>query len=254
MRLWRRMAAVAIVIPATVLTAVPAFGAGSGYEPTGSPPSSAIAGGFTSVTTTETLASVGGTVSGSADGSTCSVSIPSGAFPNGVQVVLSGAPPATINAGPAQSVVADCSVVMLDPNTGMELPGPFGQRVLVVVDANQISAKSVVLEISTPGVTHPAPNASTTAGQANVALTSNANLAVIAEGAATTPQPASTTPVSSPTSPSTPLAFTGVGPGYLVIALIGSSMLALALLFTTSWVVVRRRGRRNMSTRDSLWV
>jgi len=117
----------------SALIAGPALSAGAGYGPSQSPPASALAAGFNTTITAQTLPATGGTVTGSADGSTCTVSIESGTFANGVEVVLSGAQPSSINAGSGTTVVADCSATFLDPNTGNPLSGPFSPSVTMTI-------------------------------------------------------------------------------------------------------------------------
>jgi hypothetical protein len=195
-----------------------AFAAGSGYGPT-APPPSAVAGGFTSIVTTQTVTSAGGTVTGAAFGATVTVTVPAGSLPNGGQVVLSAGSPGSIDAGSGSTVVADISVVFLDPNTGSKLPGPFSPPITVTISDPSIKAGDSMVIVTAPGQTTTVPGAQVTAGQALVAFTTDPNFAVVQS---------STTSVSGATVAPTGEPFLGEGliAGALVAA--GAAGLVLA--------------------------
>lgn len=210
-----------------VLAGAPAFGAGSGYVPT-TPPGKAGSAGFSSIVTAQTVPSSGGTVTGSANGATCSVTVPAGAFPNGAIIVISAGAPSSINAGSGNTVVTDFSIVALDPNSGALLSGPFGAALTVTISASGITSSSTVVNVTAPGVTS-AVNAQVSQGQAVVSVTADPNLAVL-QGHSTTGS------VTSATSGQ--LAFTGVGPGIGLLGLLGlgATLLGLAAF---GWLRVR---------------
>lgn len=207
-----------------VLVATPAWAAGSGYGPS-SPPSQAIAAGFTAVVTAQTISASGGSVTGTANGATCVVTVPAGAFPNSGEVVISAGAPSSINAGTGKTVVTDFSVIVVDPDTGVLLSGSFASAITVTISHPAITSGDSVVNVTSPGVTSPV-GAQVSQGQAVVSVTSDPNLAVIAGS--------STTQTSTVTTGSGSLAFTGPGPGLFVLGMLGvglalSGLLGLAL-------------------------
>ena len=193
-----------------------AFAAGSGYGPS-TPPTQATAAGFTSIVTAQSVTSSGGSVAGSANGGTCTVSVPAGALANGGEIVISAGAPASINAGSGITVVVDFSLMVLDPNTGAVLSGAFAKPITVTIGDSAITSTDTVVNVTAPGATTPVTGAQVSQGQAVVSVGSDPNLAVVS-----TPTPG--VPVVSSNS----LATTGAGPGLTLLALAGVVLILLA--------------------------
>ena len=209
----RALAIIGVILVAG-LVAEPAFGAGSGYAPS-APPPQATGAGFTSIVTAQTVTSTGGTVTGAANGATCTVAVPAGAFPNGGEVVISQGSPGAINAGSGVTVVADFSVIVLDPDTGASLAGPFVPPITVTIGDADINASDTVVNVSAPGVTTPVTEAHVSTGEAVVPVSADPNLAVVRSSAP-----------SVATSPASSLAVTGAGTGLALLLLVGLLLLA----------------------------
>jgi hypothetical protein len=171
-------AAVAAVL-CVLISGSTAFAAGSGYGP-GSPPPSAAAGGFTKIITTKTLHSSGGTIKGSANGATVVVVVPKGALPQGGQIVLSDGPPKKIDVGKNLKVLADFSVVVLNPNNGARLSGPYMRAITVTIHDSAIRHGDKVVVVVKPGHITTISRAVISKGLATVTFTTDPNFAVVA--------------------------------------------------------------------------
>jgi hypothetical protein len=161
----------------TLLTSSTAFGAGSGYGQ-GAPPSAA-AGGFTRVITTKTIAKSGGTIRGSANGATAMVLVPAGSLPKGGQIVLTAGSRKSIDVGPRFALVADFSVVILNPRTGAKLAGPFHPPITITIHDLSIVPGDLIGVLIEPGHVTVVPDAQVTRGQAVIAFTHDPNYVVI---------------------------------------------------------------------------
>lgn len=214
------------------LPAAPTFAAGSGYGPSVPPPAVASAG-FTSIVTAQTITSSGGTVTGSSNGGTCTVTVPSGSFPNGGEVVISAGTPSSVDAGSGNTVVIDFSVSVIDPNTGADVSGPFSPPITVTITYSGISSGDTVEDVSAPGVASAIAGAQVTPGEVVVSLSSDSNLAVIA----------TTTSTAAVTAAAGALAYTGLGPDFRVLGLIGLviSFLGFLSLFALRLSELTRR-------------
>ena len=159
-----------------------ALAAGAGYGPS-SPPPSATAAGFTNIVTTQTFPESGGTVSGSANGATATVTVPAGSAPDGAQVVVSAGPPTSIDVGSGNSVIADFSVVLLDPSTGTKLTGPFNPPVSITISDPSIGVGDTVVIVTGPGETSTVSGAQISQGEATVTFTTDPNFAVVSSKA-----------------------------------------------------------------------
>jgi hypothetical protein len=156
-----------------------AFAAGNGYGP-GSPPPSAIAGGFTKIITTKTLHKSGGKIQGSANGASAVVLVPAGSLRNGGQIVLSDGPLKNIKVGKNLKVVADFSVVVLNPNTGARLLGTWKPAVTVIIHDSSIRVGDKIVVVVKPGHVTTISRAVISTGMATVTFTSDPNFAVVA--------------------------------------------------------------------------
>jgi len=180
-RWWR--AKVSAIIGAGVLLSValsgaPALAAGNGYG-AGSPPTSAVAGGFTKIVTTRTFPSAGGTLTGSANGATVRVSIRARSLAHGGQVVLSTGSPRSIKVGRGLKVIADFSIVILNPVTGAKLVGPFDPAISVVIRNPSITSADFLVAVPGSGRVTRIASARLSAGEVVVTFTGDPNFAVV---------------------------------------------------------------------------
>jgi hypothetical protein len=129
-----------------------AFGVGSGYGP-GFPSPPGGGGGFTTIVTTSTVTSAGGTVRARAFGAVIVVQIPAGSLPNSGEIVITAAPPHSVNLGRLLGPLADFAVEILDPNTGAIDPAPFEPGITVTIAKPVIGCDDVVVSSSLSG--HP---------------------------------------------------------------------------------------------------
>jgi hypothetical protein len=155
-----------------------AFAAGNGYGP-GSPPPSAVEVGFTKIITTKTLHSGGGKIQGSANGATAVVIVPAGALPNGGQILLSDGAPKNIKVGSKLKVVVDFSVVVLNPNTGARLSGPWKPAITVIIHDSSIRIGDKVVAVVRPGQVTTISKAVISKNMAKVTFTTDPNFAVV---------------------------------------------------------------------------
>lgn len=174
----RGFAVFAIIITTSLFSAAQAFGVGSGYG-SSAPPSSATAAGFDTIVATQTFSSSGGTITGSANGATALVTIPSGSLPSGGQVVISAGTPSSVNAGTQVTVVTDFSIAILNPSTGAKLNGPFSPPLTVTITDPSIVPGDSVVAISAPGVTSPVTSVQITKGKAIITFSTDPNFAVV---------------------------------------------------------------------------
>ncbi len=156
-----------------------AFAAGNGYSPSAAPPS-AVAGGFTKIVTSKTIHSGGGELKGSANGATALILVPAGALPNGGQLVLSDGALKSIPVGGLLKVVADFSVVVLNPNNGARLSGPWKPPITVTIHDASIKVGDKVVVVVRPGHVTIISRADVSNGMAVVTFTNDPNFAVVA--------------------------------------------------------------------------
>jgi hypothetical protein len=161
------------------LSSSSALAAGNGYSPGSSAPPSAAAGGFTRIVTTRTLSSSGGIVGGKANGATGTVLVPNGALPKGGQIVLTTGTSKSIDVGGGLSLVADFSVVILNPKTGAKLAGPFDPAITITVTDPAIRRGDIVVDVTGPGKVATIAEAHVANGQAKVSFTKDPNLAIV---------------------------------------------------------------------------
>lgn len=180
----------------SALVAAPsAFALGGGYAPPFPVPVGP--GGFRTIVTTKTVPSTGGTVDGSAYHAAITIDVPAGSFPHGGQVVVTAGAPCTIDVGRGRFVVADFGVIVINPNTGLPLAGPFVPAVGIVITNSSITASDSLDAIGPAGQTYSVPGAAVTTGMASATFTHQpGDLAVIASGQ----RPAGICPASTPHS------------------------------------------------------
>jgi hypothetical protein len=230
-----------------------AFGAASVYTP-GLPPPSALGGGFITVVTAQPVSGSGGTVTGSANGATATVTVPTGSLPNGGEVVISTGTPSTLNAGTGQTVVADFSIALVDPNTGLVLMGPFSPPISVTISEPSIAPGDSVVILYAPGQTTSVSGADVTQGQAVVTFTTDPNFAVVSSTTSTAPGVGSSTPTTAPgVGSSTPTSATGAVPNATSVVtgmpFLGEELLAGLLVLAGGAVlaIAAWRRRRRMA-------
>jgi hypothetical protein len=224
------------------LTGAAAFGT---VTPPGGPPQSATSAGFISIVTTQAVTNAGGTVTGSANGATAAVTVPTGATTNGANVEISTGIPDTINAGPGNTVVADFSVALVDQSSGVKMAGPFTPPISLTISDPSILATDTVVMVTAPGQTTTVSGATVAAGSAIVTFANDPNFAVISSAA-----PA-TTPTTTPASPASPSAATPAISGATSVVtgkpFLGEGLLAgllvLSGLVVFGTIVWRRRRR-----------
>ena len=180
-RIFQVGAAVGVATAASVLGSATAFAAGNGYAPssgTGTP--AGVPGGFTSVLTTATVQPSGGTVTGSDNGNTVTVTVPAGAFTQPAQVVLTAGDVAQIgSAGQAgkQTVVAVGISVLVNNTT---FTGTFPKPITVTIAGNFATGDEVVVYNPSTSSWSPVPGATIANGTATFSITSDPDIAVLA--------------------------------------------------------------------------
>jgi hypothetical protein len=105
----------AFAVIALVGTASPAFAAGSGYGPGALLPAG-VPGGFRSVIAASTFGQSGGTFKLRDCGGTCSILVPRGAFRSSLQIVITKASTAAVNANLRNKVVVCAVGIVFDKN------------------------------------------------------------------------------------------------------------------------------------------
>ena len=153
-----------------------AYAAGSGYG--NSPPPSAAAGGFHKVVTSLTVGVGGGTLSGFAYGAYARIKIPRKSLRRAGEVVVTAGPPHSIRPGKGMKVVADFSVVVLNPSNGVKVKGKFNPPMVVTIRDKSIVAGDHVVEVTS--VRHSKPIAAQVSdGVAVISFTVDPNFAVV---------------------------------------------------------------------------
>jgi hypothetical protein len=174
-------AAIGVAAAASVLGTATAFAAGSGYTPSGGTGTPAgVPGGFTSVLTTGTVQPSGGTVTGSDNGDTVTVTVPAGALTQPAQVVLTAGDVSQIgSAGQAgkDAVVAVGISVMVN---GAKFTGTFPTPITVTIAGNFASGDEVVVYDPSTAGWSPVPGATIANGTATFEITSDPDVAVLA--------------------------------------------------------------------------
>ena len=175
----RRTTVLLILMGSPFAAATTASAAGNGgYGAGAAPPPSAAAGGFINIVTTRTLGASGGTVRGSANGATATVTVPTGALPRGGQLVITTGVPKSIDVGKTWKVVADFSVVVLSRSNGQKLPGPFSPEITVSIHDKVISSSDTVFVVTRPGVVSIDATAHLNPGVATLTFAKDPNYAV----------------------------------------------------------------------------
>ncbi len=210
-------AAAGVAVAASVLGTATAFAAGSGYTPAGGSASPAgVPGGFTSVLTTGTVQPSGGTVTGSDNGDTVTVTVPAGALTQAAQVVVTAGNVTQIG-GAGQvgkdAVVAVGISVMVN---GTKFTGTFPKPITVTISGNFAAGDQVVVYDPSTGGWSPVPGATIANGTATFQITSDPDVAVLAS---------TSSAVSGATSASTGEPFVLEG-GAAAALVVGGSLLA----------------------------
>ena len=166
------------VLSLAVLPSLSASAAGSGYGQ-GPPPPSATEEGFTRIVTSQTLTPSGGSLQGVANGATVSVIVPRGSLPNGGQVVVSTGAPKKVKTGRGDVVVADFSIVVIDPTTGAKLKGVFRPAIIVILLDRSIVARDFVVTVAGPDRVSRVTTARVTKGEVVATFTRDPNFEVV---------------------------------------------------------------------------
>ena len=86
----------AVAVAVVAMSTATAFAAGNGYAPGGSSGNSGSGAGFTSVLAAKTIGSTGGTIVGTSNMGTATVTVPSGTFTTPEQISLTSGNQSTI--------------------------------------------------------------------------------------------------------------------------------------------------------------
>jgi len=216
-RFWKKVAVGFLAVPATLaLLGGTAWAAQGGYLPPSTSQQSSVPGGFSTVAATKSFTSSGGTMQASVNGYTVSVTVPSGALPQGGQVILRKGQVSAIQAAIAGIAIS------IDVN-GQPLAQALSVPITVVVDNPAISASDVVLMWNGSSFI-PYNNASVIAGSATIKVTSDPIFVVSS--------PSPTHAVPGATSVTTGEPFMGEG------------LLALGLLTLAIAALIWRKHRR----------
>ncbi len=175
-------AASALSVVGASLAPGTALAAGSGYTPGGTGPGGSATGLPGTVISTSTIQPSGGSGSGTIGGSSITVNVPPGTFPNPVQLVLTDASSSTITPSGGGSVVVVFGVGFYE--NGTKVTGTF-PPVTVTVTSSSITAGSTVYLI-VGGQLVAASGASVTNGSATFTITSDPTVEIVAAPAATT--------------------------------------------------------------------
>jgi hypothetical protein len=160
--------------------------------------------GFSTIVTAQTVPPSGGTVVGSANGATATLVVPPWALRRGGEVVIGTGDPSTIDVGPGQTVIADFSVHVIDPNTGGIIPGPFLPPLLLTISDPAIESTDSLVVVTGPGEVIPVPGADVDAGLLDrLPLSAAANYALIRPTPPPPPPPTTTTSTTPTTSTTT---------------------------------------------------
>jgi hypothetical protein len=166
----------ALSVALCVVGATSAYAAGSGYG--NSPPPSAAAGGFHKVVTSLTVGVAGGTLTGSAYGASAKIKIPRESLRRAGEVVVTAGPPQNIQPGKGMKVVADFSVVVLNPNNGVKLKGEFNPPMVVTIRDKNIVIGDHVVAVTSVGHSKPI-TAHVSNGVAVISFNVDPNFAVV---------------------------------------------------------------------------
>lgn len=155
--------------------------------------------GFSTIVTAQSLPRSGGTVSGSANGATVTLIVPPWALPHGGEIVIGTGDPNTIAVGPGQTVIADFSISVIDPNSGANIPGPFLPPLVLTISDPSIESTDSLVIVTGPGEIVPVPGADVDAGLLDrLLLSDDANYALI-RPTPPPPPPTTTTTVTTTT-------------------------------------------------------
>ncbi len=200
---------------ATALVAMsvgPAFADGNGYAPPGGTITTTTNAGFTTVVSAQTVSSSGATLTGTANGSSVTVSVPSGAFSTPEQISLtSGNPTQVASDAPSGDTVLAAF--------GINFTGSAPKVPITVTISNaSIPAGALVYKVTTNGLVQ--VHATVTAGKAVISFSSDPNFVVVAPKGNT---------VAGATTPVTGLPLENeLGTG-LGIAILGAALTVYAL-------------------------
>ncbi|MDA8275227.1 MAG: hypothetical protein M0029_07580 [Actinomycetota bacterium] len=180
-RLFQAGAAVGVAAAASVLGTATAFAAGSGYTPSGATATPAgVPGGFTSVLTTGTVQPSGGTVTGSENGDTITVTVPAGALTQTAQVVLTAGNVSQIGSAGQAGKDAVVAVGISVMENGSKFTGTFAKPITVTIAGNFAAGDEVVVYDPTTGGWSPVAGATIANGTATFEFTSDPDFAVLA--------------------------------------------------------------------------
>jgi hypothetical protein len=162
----------AIVLAGSAFFAMPAFAAGTNYGGGSSTPSGGTSAACApgSIVTTQTVASSGGTVSGTDGQYSIVVTIPSGAFSSSLQVIIYDASSSAVPVS-GSSLVVTVGVSLCQ--NGSKVSGSFSPPVSVLISGPNItsSSQSYLLVGST---LEPVSNPNATAGSITCSFSSDA--------------------------------------------------------------------------------
>ncbi|MHB1739989.1 MAG: hypothetical protein ACYCXA_11045 [Actinomycetes bacterium] len=171
----------------TALTVAPAWAAG-GYGPGVPTGPTSAPGGFTSVVTTQSIGTGGGTVAAGVAGGTVTVDVPAGTFAQPVEVEVTRPDLASANTSlrtlgfGGYSAVGGVGIKILT-SSGQAYPGSFPRAITVSLRGSTFGPGDKVIELTGPAsaVTLPATAAS---GVITISLSADPDLLVLAPTAA----------------------------------------------------------------------
>lgn len=181
-------AAVAAGVAVVGVSLVPsvAWAATGGYGSSGTSSTPAAPGGFTSVVASQMVGSAGGTVSGAVGSADVSVDVPSGAFSSPVDLTLTA--PTDLSAVP-QAIAA--FAISISSN-GTPVSGTFSPVTVTVKSSSIAVGDTVDYWNGTSFV--PYSDATVSAGQVTITMTSDPTFALIPPAATSGTVPQATTP------------------------------------------------------------
>lgn len=186
-----------------VMSAAPAFAAGTGYGPTGTP---SAPSGYTTVVVSKVISTGGGTVSATFDGQHITVSVPAGDFSSAVQVSV------TAPASPPAGALAAYAISFAQ--NGATLTGTLAKPVSFTITASSITVGDAVNEWSGTGWVK---YSDATVANGSVVITFTSDPAFEVTTATVTPIPGATTATTG-----VPIdGFVAIAGGLLLIGALG---------------------------------
>lgn len=186
----------AVGVAAGLVFAVPAaaFAAGSGYAPAPGAAAVGVPGGFNSVVTTVTIQPSGGTVTAVIDGATITITVPTGAFSQPTQVVVTTGDVTQIGSAGVSGKSAVLAFGISFLVNGQPLTATFPTPIGVKVADNFASTDELVVYDTTTSAWTPVAGATVANGTISFTISSDPDFAVLASNAQ--PIPGATTPVT----------------------------------------------------------